>query len=131
MHIKSASPIAIALLIASGGQAVFAAQTAATSDAALEAGILAGVTVPAADAIAAVETKDTGKVVELTLMSEGPTAVYQLTTLMADGTETNYAVDAKTGAVVTTIDTHQDSADEGENGGDTDGGAEDGDGASQ
>lgn len=103
MHKKSYASIALALLMTGGVSAALAASNGAT-----EASALDSVTVSISDAIAAVEAKGTGKVVEAVLMSEGTVAVYEITTLMADGTETNYAVDAKTGDVVATVDAQQD-----------------------
>lgn len=96
----SKSILMLALASALGVSTAFAAPSEAT----VEGSALANVSVSAADAIAAVEAKGTGKVVEFTLLSEGNTSVYHVTTLTPDGAETNYAVDAKTGAVVATVD---------------------------
>lgn len=58
--------------------------------------------VDAAAAIAAVEKLGHGRVVELTLAGHGAAATYSVTLQSDDGTETNYVVDAVTGAVVQT-----------------------------
>ncbi len=130
MHSKSVLTLALAMVVATGG---FAAM-AAPNEAIAEAAALGAVTVSVTDAIAAVEAKGTGKVVELALLHEGNVAVYHVTTLLPDGTETNYAVDATTGAVVATVDVGQgedgeqaDGRDQDDgNGGDGDGDVQDG-----
>lgn len=63
---------------------------------------LGAATVDAATAIAAVEKLGHGRVVELTLAGHGAAATYSVTLQSDDGTETNYVVDAVTGAVVQT-----------------------------
>lgn len=129
MKLKTAAPIAIALLLATGGYSAFAQSEAATEATAVEA---AKVTL--AEAVASVEAKNTGKVVEAALVTEGTASVYLITTLQADGTETNYAVDATSGAIVVTVDMqgdHQDGqGDEGPEG-QNDGPNSDGDGETQ
>ena len=108
MCMRSTLPLAALLMVVTSWYSA----SAAPGDSASEASALASVTVSPADAIAAVEAKGTGKVVEMVLLSEGAAAVYQITTLMPDGTETNYAVDAKTGSVVTTVDVHDEDGDD-------------------
>jgi len=101
MQIKTLTSLMLAALLAGD---VSAAMAAGTPESSMEAAALGNVKVSISEAIAAVEAKQTGKVVEITLMSDGATAVYDVTTLMPDGTETNYAVDANTGDVVATVD---------------------------
>jgi|GEM_PF-6676127 len=98
MLTKSAAIVAV--LIAMGlGQPAFAA-TAETS----EVSALAATSVTAADATASVEAQSKGKVVELTLATAGASAVYNVTVQMPDGTESNFTVDAKTGAIAPSAD---------------------------
>lgn len=101
MQMKTLTSLMLAAPLTSGATAAFAAGTPESS---MEAAALDTVKVSIGDAIAAVEAKNTGKVVEITLVSDGAIAVYDVTTLMPDGTETNYAVDATTGDVVATVD---------------------------
>lgn len=108
MSIKIAAPLALALVVATGGSVAFAASNEAQAEASAAGGVKIGL----ADALAAVAAKDSNAVVEAALLVEGNIAVYQITTLAADGTEANYAVDAQTGAVVATIDAQQDEGDE-------------------
>lgn len=101
MQIRTLTSLMLAALLAGD---VSAAMAAGTPESSMEAAALDTVKVSISEAIAAVEAKKTGKVVEATLVSDGATTVYELTTLMPDGTETNYAVDASTGDVVATVD---------------------------
>lgn len=94
MYIRS-TLMAFALVFAAFSSAASAAQ----ADDPVEIAALAGTSVSAADAIAAVEKLGSGKVVELTLEASGA-AHYAITAMAADGAETNYVVDANTGAVV-------------------------------
>lgn len=91
-----AAAILIAASLASG--AAFAEQ----NDQVAETSALAAATVSATEAIAAVEKLGNGKVVELALEGHGAAIVYSITLMGTDGAETNYVVDAKTGAVVET-----------------------------
>lgn len=127
MHIKSAA-IAVALILATGGYSAFA-----QSGSAVEAAALDAVTVTLAEAVSAVEAKNTGKVVEAALVTEGTTSVYQITTMQTGGTETNYAVDASSGAVVVTVDMEDGHGKQGDEGpdGKNDGPNGDGDGETQ
>lgn len=129
MHIKSAASLAVALLVATGGYAAFAAQ----NESAVEAAALDQVTVTLAEAVATVEAQNTGTIVEAALLSESGASVFHITTLQPDGTETNYAVDARTGAVVTTVDVAGEEDDDNEHNGEgrNEGPNGDGDGESQ
>lgn len=91
-----AAAMLVAVSLASG--AAYAEQ----NDQASETSALAGATVSAGEAIAALEKLGSGKVVELTLEGHGTAIVYVVTLMNTDGTETNYVVDAKSGAVVET-----------------------------
>lgn len=113
MHLKS---LASLLLAASVAVAATSAYSAGNEQAA-EAAALGTVKLSLTDAIAAVAAKDTGQVVEAMLSANGSMAVYEVTTLMADGTETTYTVDAQTGDVVAAPPAQQDQGTEtGENG---------------
>jgi len=79
--------------------AVSGAAHAQQADDATEVAALASLSVNAADAIAAAEAAGSGKVVELFLSASGAPH-YAVTLMAADGTETNFVVDANTGAVV-------------------------------
>jgi len=94
MHIRSTLVAAVLTLAAFSGVA-----SAQQADDPAEIASLASVSVSAADAIAAVEKIGGGKVVELSLDAAGA-AHYAVTVMATDGTETNYVVDANTGAVV-------------------------------
>lgn len=72
------------------------------NDKASEISALAAAKLDAAAAIAAVEKLGNGRVVELTLEGHGAAVTYAVTLQADDGTETNYVVDAVTGAVVQT-----------------------------
>lgn len=98
MFMKSAVIMAVLVAMVSN-PAAFAA-TAETG----EVSALSGVTVTVADAVAAVEAKNGGKVVELTLSGTADAPIYDLTAQMPDGTESNFTVDAKTGVVATSAD---------------------------
>ena len=73
------------------------AATTAPDPAELKA--VGGATITAAEAVASVESKSRGKVVELTLRSEGGRPVYQVSVSSADGIELTYLVDAESGAL--------------------------------
>jgi len=94
MYIRSYVVAAALTLVAFSGIA-----SAQQSDDPTEIAALASVSVSAADAIVAVEKLGKGTVVELTLETSGAPH-YAITTLATDGTETNYVVDARTGAAV-------------------------------
>ncbi len=124
--------LAAAMLIAAslaGGVA-----HAEQNDQAAETAAVAAATISAGGAIAAVEKLGSGKVVELTLEAHGSAVVYAVTLLNSDGTESNYVVDGKSGAVVETGEASTDeqgdgdgeTRDDGPNGHDQDQG--DGDG---
>ena len=98
MLIKSATAIAFVMAMTTV-PAAFAAQSEQPETAALS-----GTTVTVADAVAAVEAKGQGKVVELTLAGSATAPVYNVTAQMPDGTENNFTVDAKTGKVATSTD---------------------------
>ena len=121
MQKKLTASVALALLATVFGSAAFAQQqnhaqpNTVPVEAAAEAAAVGAVSVTLADAIASVEAMNSGKVVEAALVTADATSVYQITTLQPDGTETNYAVDAKSGAVVTTVD-QQDEGDDNEGG---------------
>jgi hypothetical protein len=70
--------------------------------------------IDAVAAIGAVEKQGNGKVVELALEGHGAAVTYAVTLMAADGTETNYVVDALTGAVVQTGEAWSDQKDGGE-----------------
>ena len=103
-----AAAILIAASLASG------AAHAEQNDQAAETAALAGATVSASEAIAAVEKLGSGKVVELALEGHGTAVVYAITLMNIDGTETNYVVDGKTGAVVETGDARSDDQGDGD-----------------
>ncbi len=98
--------IAAALTIAAFSGVANAEQT----DDPAEISALASVTVSATDAIAAAEKAGNGKVVELTLEASGAPH-YAITLQAADGTETNYVVDAMTGAAVQVGEASADNGD--------------------
>ena len=75
----------------------FAQSETADSDVS-EQQALAATKITATEAIATVEAASGGKVVELTLDMDGTVASFQVTVLGPDGTESNYLVDAVTGA---------------------------------
>jgi len=104
--------LAAAILIAAS--LVGGAAHAEQNDQAAETSAVAGATVTASEAIAAVEKLGTGKVVELTLEGQGTAIVYAVTLMGTDGTETNYEVDAKTGAVVETGEARSDDQGDGD-----------------
>lgn len=108
MHLKS---LASLLLAASVAVAATSAYSAGNEQGA-EAAALGTVKLSITDAIAAVTAKNTGQVVEAMLSANGAMAVYEVTTLMADGTETSYTVDAQTGDVVAAPDAQQDQGTE-------------------
>ena len=103
-----AAAILIAASLASG------AADAEQNDHAAEASAVAGATVSASEAIAAVEKLGSGKVVELNLEGHGGAIVYAITLMGTDGAETNYVVDAKTGAVVETGEAWSDDQGDGD-----------------
>lgn len=74
--------------------------------------------VTAADAVAAAENASSGKVVELSLNIEATTPAYRVTVVSKDGTETNYIVDATTGAATLFLEAKatNDTADQNEGG---------------
>jgi uncharacterized membrane protein YkoI len=84
------------------------------NDQAAETAALAGATITATEAIAAVEKAGNGKVVELTLEGHGTAIVYTITLMHPDGSEANYAVDARTGAVVETGEAASDDQGDGD-----------------
>jgi uncharacterized membrane protein YkoI len=90
---KRASLLAVVITLGTL-QVAFAAQTDNA-----EASALSSVKLNAADAIAAVEANQSGKVVELTLDGNASQPVYRVTTQTSDGTESNFVVDAKSGDV--------------------------------
>lgn len=105
MYIRSTLIAAALTLAAFSGVA-----SAQQADDPSEIASLASVTVSATDAIAAAEKAGSGKVVELTLDASGAPH-YAITLLAIDGTETNYVVDAMTGAVVQVGENWSDSGD--------------------
>ncbi len=105
MQIRSTLIAAALTLAAFSGVA-----SAQQADDTAEIAALASVTVSASDAVAAVEKLSNGKVVELSLEAGGA-AHYSATAMTADGTETNYVVDATTGAVVQVGDAVSDNGD--------------------
>ncbi len=118
-----AAAILVAASLASG--AAFAEQ----NDQAAETSAVAAATVSATEAIAAVEKLGNGKVVELSLDGHGTGVVYAITLINTEGTETNYVVDAKTGAVVETGEASSD--DQGDGDGETQDDGPDGHGQDQ
>lgn len=74
------------------------AQTEAADSDVSEQQALAATKISASEAIATVEAASGGKVVEFTLDVDGTVPSYQVTVLGTDGTESNYLVDAVTGA---------------------------------
>ena len=105
MHIRNTLIAAALTLAAFSGVA-----SAQQADDPIEIAALAGVSVSATDAVAAVEKLASGKVVELSLEAAGA-AHYAVTVMAADGTEANYVVDARTGAVVQVGDAVSDNGD--------------------
>jgi uncharacterized membrane protein YkoI len=125
MGSKFATAIVLAIAV-SGGVA-----QAEQNDQTAETAAVSGATITASEAIASAEKQGKGKVVELTLEGRGTAVVYVITLMDTDGTETNFTVDGKTGAVVETGE----AADQGDGDGETrddngqgDGSGGDGDG---
>lgn len=94
MYIRS-TIVALALTLS----ALSGAAHAGPTDDQTESAALANVSVTAADAIAAVVKLNGGTVVELSLDASG-TPHYAVSSVASDGSEANFVVDAKTGAVV-------------------------------
>ncbi len=124
MLTKSAAIVAVLIAIGAGQQAI--AATAETS----EVSALAAASVTAADAIASVEAQSKGRVVELALAAAGTSPIYNVTVQMPDGTESNFTVDARTGAIAASADAGDkqsaDNAAEPEDGAGNDGGEAEG-----
>lgn len=117
---KSAAALAV-IMVVGAAQGAFAVQSS-------NAGIstVSGVTVSVADAVSAAEAKGQGKVVELALAGTPSQPVYNVTVQKPDGTEGNYVVNAKTGAIALSTDVADNQGNAAEQGEQEDGGADTG-----
>jgi hypothetical protein len=101
--------LSVALFGVLGTGSVALAATAAD-----EAAAISSATVTSAQAIATVEAKSGGKVVELQLTATASAPIYNVTAQLTDGTESNFIVDALTGAVTPSTDVASGNSDDGE-----------------
>ncbi len=105
MNLKSIAALALLGLVVAPG---LAAAQAPTMHEPTEQQAITAATVSATEAVAAAEKLGKGKVTELSLDMEGATPRYRVTLAAADGTETNYMVDATTGMAVLSLEPKQD-----------------------
>jgi uncharacterized membrane protein YkoI len=100
MQIKSTA-LAVAFIAS-----IFTVSTAyaASGDDSSEVDAMNAATITASDAATTVESQSGGKVVELALVAGTTAPMYQITVLKPDGTEANFTVDAKSGAMVAAKD---------------------------
>ena len=101
MNLKPIATLVLLGLVAAPG---LAAARPSTMNEPTEQQAITAATVSATEAVAAAEKLGKGKVTELTLDMEGAAPGYRVTLAAADGTETNYLIDATTGTAVLVLE---------------------------
>jgi len=104
MNLKPIATLVLLGLVAAPG---LAAAQAPTMNEPTEQQAITAAAVSAAEAVAGAEKLGKGKVTELSLDMEGAAPGYRVTLSAADGTETNYLVDATTGTATLVLEPKQ------------------------